>query len=120
MLTFQLTSPSNAMVPFWYLIGDSFTQGSCVLPGEDFASQIRILTKQSAISLGMSGNGPLIELASLKEYGLQKKPQIVLWFYFERNDLEDLRNEKSFLVKKTTADKPVNRDKVKTAAWFKI
>ena len=63
--------------------------------GEDFASQIRILTKQSAISLGMSGNGPLIELASLKEYVFKKKPKIVLWLYSERNDLADLRNEKS-------------------------
>ena len=79
---------------FWILIGDSFVQGSCVQPGEDFASQIRILTKQSAISLGMSGNGPLLELASLIEYGLEKKPQIVLWFYFERNDLDDLNKEK--------------------------
>ena len=80
---------------FWFLIGDSFTHGSCVQQGEDFASQLRILTKQNAISVGMSGNGPLIELASLKEYGFKKKPQVVLWFYFERNDLEDLRNEKS-------------------------
>ena len=79
----------------WFLIGDSFVQGSCVQPGDDFASRIRMLTKQSAISLGMSGNGPLTELASLKEYSLEKRPKIVLWFYFERNDLEDLRNEKS-------------------------
>jgi len=79
----------------WFLIGDSFVQGSCVQQGEDFSSQIRLLTKQSAISLGMSGNGPLIELASLKEYSLKKKPKIVLWFYFERNDLEDLKSEKS-------------------------
>ena len=79
----------------WFLIGDSFAQGSCVQPGDDFASRIRFLTKQSAISLGMSGNGPLIELASLKEYTLKKKPKIVLWFYFERNDLEDLKEEKS-------------------------
>ena len=48
---------------FWFLIGDSFTQGSCVQQGEDFASQLRILTKQNAISVGMSGNGALIELA---------------------------------------------------------
>ena len=41
-------------------------------PGDDFASRIRLLTKQSAINLGMSGNGPLIELASLKEYTLKK------------------------------------------------
>ena len=50
-------------------MGDSFTQGSCVQQNENFASQIGSLTKQSAISVGMSGNGPLIELASLKEYG---------------------------------------------------
>ena len=80
---------------FLFLIGDSFVQGSCVQPGKDFANQIRLLTKQSAINLGMSGNGPLIELASLKEYSLKKKPKIVLWFYFERNDLEDLKTEKS-------------------------
>jgi len=79
----------------WLLIGDSFAQGSCVQPGDDFASRIRFLTKQSAVSLGMSGNGPLIEFASLKEYTLKKKPKIVLWFYFERNDLEDLKEEKS-------------------------
>ena len=79
----------------WFLIGDSFVQGSCVKPGDDFASRIRLLTKQSAVSLGMSGNGPLIELASLKEYALKKRPKIVLWFYFERNDLEDLKEEKS-------------------------
>ena len=79
---------------FWLLVGDSFTQGSCVQQGEDFASQIRLLTNKSAISLGMSGNGPLIELATLKEYTLKKNPKIVLWFYFERNDLEDLSIEK--------------------------
>jgi hypothetical protein len=77
---------------FWFLIGDSFAQGSCVQQEENFAGQIRTLTKQSAISVGMSGNGPLIELASLKEYGLKKKPEIVLWFFFEKNDLEDLRD----------------------------
>ena len=82
----------------WFLIGDSFTQGSCVQPGDDFASRIRFLTKQSAVSLGMSGNGPLLELASLKEYALKKKPKVVLWFYFERNDLEDLKQEKSSSV----------------------
>ena len=32
----------------------------------------------------------------------------------------DLRNEKSFFVKKTTAERPVNNDKVIIAAWFKM
>ena len=79
----------------WLLVGDSFTQGSCVQPGEDIASQIRYLNKKKVISLGMAGNGPLLELASLKEYAIGRKPKVVLWLYFERNDLHDLRIEKS-------------------------
>ena len=77
------------------MVGDSFAQGSCVQPGEDMASQIRSLTNLPAISLGMAANGPLIELATLKEYIVKKNPQIVLWLYFERNDLDDLKIEKS-------------------------
>ena len=79
----------------FFLVGDSFAQGSCVQPGEDMASQIRSLTNLPAISLGMAANGPLIELATLKEYIVKKNPQIVLWLYFERNDLDDLKIEKS-------------------------
>ncbi len=81
----------------WLLVGDSFTQGSCVQPGEDIASQIRFQSKQSAISLGMAGNGPLLELAALKEYSIIKKPRNVLWIYFERNDLEDLKKKNQVL-----------------------
>ena len=79
----------------FFLVGDSFAQGSCVQPGEDMASQIRSLTNLPAISLGMAANGPLIELATLKEYFVKKNHQIVLWLYFERNDLDDLKIEKS-------------------------
>ena len=77
----------------FFLIGDSFAQGACVQPGEDMASQIRMLTNLPAISLGMAANGPLIELATLKEYIVKKNPQIILWLYFERNDLDDLKIE---------------------------
>ena len=85
----------------WFLVGDSFTQGSCVKQKENFASQILNITKKGAVSVGMAGNGPLIELATLKEYATHIKPEIVLWIYFERNDLEDLRKEKSdFLLMK--------------------
>ena len=78
----------------WFLVGDSFTQGSCVKQEENFSSQIGYITKENSISVGMSGNGPLTELASLKEYALFKKPKNILWLYFERNDLNDLKKEK--------------------------
>ena len=82
----------------YFLIGDSFVQGSCVKQDENFASQIRKNEKVNAISLGMAGNGPLIEFATLKEYAIKKKPKNVLWFYFERNDLVDLKIEKTSTI----------------------
>ncbi len=75
-------------------IGDSFAQGACVKEGEDIASQIRLSTKSKTLTLGMAGNGPLIELASLKEYSKNIKVKNIFWVYFERNDLNDLKKEK--------------------------
>ena len=42
----------------------------------------------------MRGNGPLFELAQIKEYLPALKPKIVLWFYYEGNDLSNLKIEK--------------------------
>ncbi|NEP28791.1 MAG: hypothetical protein F6K49_45270, partial [Moorea sp. SIO3I6] len=77
------------------LIGDSFTHGSCVKPGEDIGGQLRQRNRQ-LLNLGNSSNGPLTELATLKEYGAPLRPRIVLWFYFEANDLQDIISEKKF------------------------
>jgi hypothetical protein len=75
------------------LIGDSFTHGACVAPGEDIASRLR-RTGKTIINLGYNGNGPLIELAIIKEYAELLRPEIVLWVYYEGNDLKDLSMEK--------------------------
>jgi hypothetical protein len=74
------------------LVGDSFTHGHCVSAGEDIASHLR-KTGESVINLGYGGNGPLIKLATLKEYAEPLRPKIVLWLYYEGNDLEDLAVE---------------------------
>ena len=71
----------------WLLTGDSFAEGQAVQAGEDIAGQLRVITKKSAINLGKSGNGPLIELGELKEYAEAIKPKRVLWTYYEGNDL---------------------------------
>lgn len=72
--------------------GDSFAQGACVPPGRDVAGQLRA-SGYAAISLGMDDNGPLIELASLIEYGAPLRPSKVLWLYYDENDLTNLRDE---------------------------
>jgi hypothetical protein len=83
------------------LVGDSYTHGACVKQGEDIASQLRKMLGAQIINLGIGGNGPLLELASLKEYGEPLKPKDVLWMYYEENDLMDLFSElKSSLLLK--------------------
>lgn len=80
----------------WLLTGDSFTFGEAVQPGQEIAGQIRSITGNSAINLGISGNGPLLEYAALVEYGKILEPEKVLWIYFEGNDLtSDLNLEKT-------------------------
>jgi len=76
-------------------IGDSFAHGDCVEQYETVASRLQTLSNKHGINLGMGGNGPLLELATLSEYGLILKPKTIYWMYFEGNDLFDLQTEKS-------------------------
>ncbi len=76
------------------LIGDSFAQGACVGPGEDVAGQLRELGV-NALNLGMGGCGPLLDLAMMKEYAEFLQPKLVLWMYFEGNDLQEIAREKT-------------------------
>ncbi len=46
----------------------------------------------NSISIGKGNNGPLLELAALKEYAEPLEPKIVLWVY-SKNDLRDLETE---------------------------
>ena len=74
-------------------VGDSFTHGACVPSEDNFVGVIRADHPATA-NLGMDSNGPLLMLASLKEYALRFRPKTVLWFYFEGNDLRDLEHER--------------------------
>ena len=74
-------------------VGDSFTHGACVPSEDNFVGVIRADHPVTA-NLGMDSNGPLLMLASLKEYALRFRPKTVLWFYFEGNDLKDLEHER--------------------------
>lgn len=74
------------------LVGDSFVQGACVNRPHDLASQFDLLNKKVNLNLGYNGNGPLIELATLREY-LPKNTKNILWFFYEGNDFENLHRE---------------------------
>ena len=51
---------------------------------------------QCVINLGMSGNGPLLNLASIVEYASLAQPRTVYWLHFEHNDLGDFQYEQRF------------------------
>ena len=86
-------------------VGDSYTQGYCVPSDKNFVNLIR-QHHAATLNLGMAGNGPLIELATIKEYARFVKPRIVLWFFWEGNDLLDLKTERhsSLLMKYLNPD----------------
>lgn len=70
------------------MVGDSFAHGSCVASDQNIAAHLR--RRQGAVlNLGISGFGPVSELASLKEYLEPLRPKTVLWLFFEGNDITE-------------------------------
>ena len=81
----------------YLLVGDSFVHGDCVNRPNDISSVLRNQSNKSVLNLGIGGNGPLIEYATLREY-LDKNIKKVLWIYYEGNDLDDLEREKNSIL----------------------
>jgi len=73
------------------LMGDSFTEGYSVHSDETISAVLRG-SGFNALNTGKGGNGPLLEMAALKEYAELIEPKIVLWLYFT-NDLGNLSYE---------------------------
>ena len=81
------------------MTGDSMTEGWSVKSNENI-SAVLIESGFNVVNIGKGGNGPLLQLAALKEYAEPLKPKIVFWLYYE-NDLDDLFQEmKSKILKK--------------------
>ena len=80
------------------LVGDSFVFGACVPAREHFSAIVRREFPRT-ISVSGLGNGPLTELAQLREFVGRVRPRRVLWFFFEGNDIEDLVREKRYFLR---------------------
>lgn len=72
-------------------VGDSFTQGLCVEAPDSFVGVVRAKYPK-LLNVAMGGYGPLLELATIKEYLPERRPRVVLWFFFE-NDFDNLLHE---------------------------
>ena len=75
------------------VVGNSFAMGACVPIGRSFVDHIRNV-HPATLNLAMGHDGPLLQLATLKEYLSRARPRIVLWVYEEEHDLPFLHKEK--------------------------
>ena len=81
------------------LVGDSYVHGDCVEPHDNIAGQLKIKSKKNILNLSFRGNSPYLQYATLKEYGFEKIPKDIFWFFSEENDFEDIirdQNNKIF------------------------
>lgn len=77
------------------LVGDSFTFGQCVEDSQTMPGRLAA-TFSGVRNLGVSGSGPLHQLAVLREYGPIFRPEVVLWVFYEGNDWGDLFEERQW------------------------
>ena len=89
----------------YLIVGDSFGKGACVNEEDSISGNLRSY-ENSVLNLSNSGNGPLIQYATLKEYLGLKNVKKILWIYYEGNDLFNLEIElkNKFLINYITND----------------
>ncbi len=76
------------------LIGDSYVQGMCVNNKNNLNEQFKKFNLNTS-SLGVGGNGPLLEFATFKEYKFDFNLKSIVLFITPDNDFYDLSNEKN-------------------------
>jgi lysophospholipase L1-like esterase len=74
-------------------VGDSFTHGECVSREKSFMGLVRA-RYPATLNLGVSGTGPLSQLAIIREYLPLLRPKVVLWVFFAGNDINDMEHER--------------------------
>lgn len=73
------------------VVGDSFIEGWGVMAPELVTSRLGADLRRPVMNLGQSWYGPQQELEVLRRYGLPLHPEVVVWAFFEGNDLQDIR-----------------------------
>lgn len=68
------------------VVGDSFVEGICLDQEDRLVPRLRA-AGLAALNLGVRGSGPLVELARIREYAAKLRPRVVVWSYYEGNDV---------------------------------
>ena len=74
------------------ILGGRRAEHRCVTREASLAGHVRTAFPHT-LNLGFSGSGPLLEFARFIEYAAPLRPRLVVWNWYEGNDLQDLRRE---------------------------
>ncbi len=72
------------------VIGDSFIEGWGVSSADLLTSHLGKQLGRTVANLGQSWYGPQQELELLRRYGVQLRPKVCTWVFYEGNDLWDV------------------------------
>jgi GDSL-like Lipase/Acylhydrolase family len=82
-------NPTDRQTAEIALIGDSYVEGWYVSDEQTVARRLEARVERPVVNLGVAGYGTLQELIVLKRDALRFRPNVVVWFFFEGNDLYD-------------------------------
>jgi len=73
------------------VIGDSFVEGMTVPETQLMTSALARLERKTVANLGQNNYGPQQELIVLQRYGIPLHARVIVWMFFEGNDLSDVQ-----------------------------
>jgi hypothetical protein len=82
-------NPTNLSHAAVALVGDSFVEGWGVRDEETAARILETQLQVPVANLGVGGYGTIPELLVLKKESPRLQPSVLVWFFFEGNDLYD-------------------------------
>jgi len=85
------------------LIGDSYVEGWYVSDEETAASRLQSYLGRPVANLGVAGYGPRQEAIVLRTDAPKFDPKVVVWFFFEGNDLYDDQEFENILLAQTSS-----------------
>jgi len=85
-------NPAARTSPALVLLGADAMAGVCVEANKSVSAQLRGEGLE-VMNLALPGNGPLISLGALREYGLPARPKIVVWAFSEASEISNLSGE---------------------------
>jgi len=92
------------------LIGDSYVEGAYVSDDETVAVRLQALTGRPVVNLGVSGYGTLQEELVFEQFALPLHPRLIVWFFFEGNDLDDDQSFEDTLAYQRGVRSPVTKE----------